>query len=683
VSEYSPELALLWCVLLNAAVFGTAYRFAIRRMTRDRMQATLDAALGGYAIQYASICLPAVLGALRPSTVSAAAMLLSALLWTGAGAARKADLDQIPDSTERTWASWIALTAALFAAGYALALARLQDVLPVMSNDALTYHFPAAVQWFQTGRLTLLPTWFFNPANTYSPLGGSTFIAWLIAPFDNDFVARFVQVPALAIVGIALFQLCRQLGVRLATAALIAAAGVLARPLLFASIMGKDDLFVTAFFLLALLAMTPPRAAERFSTVRLGVAVGLLLAMKYTALLTVPVLLLAIDGPWRAGWRGRWWATAVGVAVLVGGPWYWRNLWITGNPLFPIDVTIAAHHVFHGLFTPGRSEGLRSSAGVWNVLTGGNYGLVPVATGIVSIGWLALFGRRWKQMSSDPLLRTCLIGAPLAILIFIWRSPFPEVRFVFPAFMLLFASLALAIDLWINPPAAAAIVAGAVLITTAWTAPADRDRSVEFSLAGAAVAVVGFPICFLTRNWQPRRRRLTIGGGCSAAGIAYAFVYFAASLGAYRDLLFNGWDLNYPRERPLWQFIAEHVPPDAYLAYTNLYIVYPLQGFTQDRRVVYAPTRPGVHTVADLPWLGDHLPGEQLVPAAVQATAAKPDRATWLQNLHERSAQFLVIGKDHPLSTPPEAAFAAGDPKHFKKLFEDDAGTLYSIEWGE
>src|SRR5207302_11316081 len=100
--------------------------------------------------------------------------------------------------------------------------------------------------WRQTGRLGLFPTWFFNPANTYSPLAGSTFIAWLIAPFDMDIVARFVEVPALIVVGIGVFQLCRQMGVEPAIAGLIAAAAVLARPMFFASIMGKDDLFVAA-----------------------------------------------------------------------------------------------------------------------------------------------------------------------------------------------------------------------------------------------------------------------------------------------------------------------------------------------------------------------------------------------------------------------------------------------------
>ena len=88
--------------------------------------------------------------------------------------------------------------AAFFLTGYLIALVHHQRQIPQLSNDAITYHMPAAVQWLQTGKLGLYETWFYNPANSYSPLAGSTFIAWLIAPLGNYVIARFVQVgPAL------------------------------------------------------------------------------------------------------------------------------------------------------------------------------------------------------------------------------------------------------------------------------------------------------------------------------------------------------------------------------------------------------------------------------------------------------------------------------------------------------
>ncbi len=106
----------------------------------------------------------------------------------------------------------------------------------------------------QHGRIDLFSVWFFNPANTYSPLGGSTFIVWLMGPFGNDVAARFVEAPALIFVGVGIFQMGRNLGAADATAALVAA-GAVTRPFLKAAMMGKDDLFVVGFFISALIAL--------------------------------------------------------------------------------------------------------------------------------------------------------------------------------------------------------------------------------------------------------------------------------------------------------------------------------------------------------------------------------------------------------------------------------------------
>ena len=50
------------------------------------------------------------------------------------------------------------------------------------------------------------------PSCSSSPLGGSAFIAWLIAPVQNDSVARFVAVGPLLMLLVAMLNLCRRLG---------------------------------------------------------------------------------------------------------------------------------------------------------------------------------------------------------------------------------------------------------------------------------------------------------------------------------------------------------------------------------------------------------------------------------------------------------------------------------------
>jgi hypothetical protein len=298
---------------------------------------------------------------------------------------------------------------------------------------------------------------------------------------------------------------------------------------------------------------------------------------------------------------------------------------------------------------------------------------------IVAVGWLALLACRWRSLPRDPLLRACLLGAPLGLALFVLRSPFPEVRFCFPPFLLLFACLAVSLDEWIKPSSVAAAVAGVVFNIAWWTAQANYERSLEFAASGAVLAAVGLIALVPTRNWRPRVRWSVLGVGAALGSLAYIFVFWSASLNAYRQTFFNGWEMKRAQYRPLWQFVAENVPSDATVAYANTYMIYPLQGFTLDRRLVYAPTRPGVQTPADLAWLGDHLPGEQLVPAAVRATTANADRKTWLGNLQRLNVQYLVVAKSDTNPSPPELSLLAGDP-HFTRKFEDAGGVVYAID---
>jgi hypothetical protein len=136
------------------------------------------------------------------------------------------------------------------------------------------------------------------------------------------------------------------------------------------------------------------------------------------------------------------------------------------------------------------------------------------------------------------------------------------------------------------------------------------------------------------------------------------------------------WTFQYPAEQPLWRFVNQHVPVDATVAYADLYLVYPLQGSTLRRRLVYAPTRRGVRTPADLPYLGDHLPGERLVAAADAATVADPDPATWRANLRQLGADYLVVGRT---AAGPEVAWAAADPSRFRLLFTSPGGVVFAV----
>ena len=98
------------------------------------------------------------------------------------------------------------------------------------------------MQWIQTGWLDPFPTWYWNPAATWSPATSSTFMAWLMLPPGNDVFARFVQAPVLPMLFLLTARLARLLGATRAVAGLLGMTAAMSRPFVSEAIIPKDDL---------------------------------------------------------------------------------------------------------------------------------------------------------------------------------------------------------------------------------------------------------------------------------------------------------------------------------------------------------------------------------------------------------------------------------------------------------
>ncbi len=679
----TDELRLFYAVVLIVVPYVAGYRLS-RRFISDRLTSAATAFVFFHTIQYLSVCLPGVAHQLNSITIAATALALSFGLLL---IARRSTASASPPQS-RAASDQLAFTASLtFVLTYLAALAYHQAFFPMTSTDALTYHAPAAVQWLQTHRLGIYETWFFNPANSYSPLAGSTFIAFLIAPLGNDVLARFVGVIPLIFLFIAMTDFLRRLDIRLAIASIIAAAAVLARPFISQSIVAKDDLFVAAFFIATLNAMMMPADKRNpLAPIIAGLSLGLLLATKYTSLYALPIILLMIDAPLRKGWRGRDYAVAALITFAVASPWYARNWVVTGNPLYPTDVRLFGFTLFRGMFQIQRSRLLESPRGVWNVFTA-NYFSAPLFINIaLMITWVAAVGLSFRRLRKHPLHRAILLGPPLVILLFAATSPYGEFRFAYPALILLFASIALVV---MSLPAIMQLplaVAFAILSAATAFRPA---MTAQFILA--AVAINGVAILLMSR-WVPRivRKVMIVAG---AFGLVTAvYIYWHAYIAAYRDVgTYVSWSAPtlYGAQADLWRFVRDELPRDATVAYTNTYLTYPLTGFTHNDRVLYVPARKNINSLIDLPRIADPLTGEDIAVRMVQLLHGEPDRAQWLNRLKKSGANYLVIsavnavdGSENPI--PPEQDFASSDPAHFERVYPTRsdaraAGLIYRI----
>ena len=728
---WSDELRLLYTLVLNVLVLWASWRLA-RRFNRDRLSAAGDAGLLYFLVQYVSVCGTGIVGALHPLTIALVALLASSAMAAVGGRSRSARGDEpsapaqpFRDSRERSsvidYANasqphalhWIRMrgslaivsTAVFFVIAYLATLIWHQRLLPVMANDALTYHLPAAVQWLRDGRLSFYEAWFYNPANSYSPLAGSAFLAWLIAPMGNDVVARFVQVAPALLLMIAMLNLCRALGAAVAAAALLAAACVLARPFMSQTILAKDDLFVAAFFIPLLDALRRERLNDAPGPCRAGIALGLLLATKFTVLFSVPILLLMLhrqragravdeenrDDPFSQDRRAKkgiipaFWRRPLvvfAVAFVLAGPWYLRNLRLTGNPLFPTEVKVFGVTLLPGMLEVGRSKLLKTPRGAWNVFTDGYYAIPPAVAVILTIGWIAAWVVGRRDALRDRLKRTCLIGPMIGIVLFVAAAPYGEMRFAYPAIALLFA--AVAIVLGVLPFAAQISVAGAMMMLCALTAFVP-SKSAAFTVAGAIAGAAGAGVALL----RPSRPVVALGGVAALVVLGMGvYVNWSAYVEQTRLDGPPVWSepTVYGPVGEVWAYVRNELPRDAVIAYANTYFTYPLMGFAYDHRVAYAPTRRGLERFIDMPRIDQRMTGEQITGHIVRMLREDPDRDAWLRRLRETRAAFLVVMKQDPAApgrtvVSPEAVFAAEEPQRFVVVFDNAAGTVYRINW--
>jgi len=666
--------------LLNAMVLVSAWRFIRRRASGDWLAAIPQVMLCWFLVQYLSVMVPGLAGILNRWTMSATAAGICLVLW--ALSLRVESHGLIKQATTKTPVAdrYVLWACIFFLVGYLAGVIHNQRLFPPLSDDALTYHLPAAARWLQTGRLVLHETWFFNPANTYSPLAASALAAWWIAPMGHDYLARFLQVPALVLIFFALLQLCRELGAPLAVASLLALSAALSRPFISQILLAKDDLLLSGAFITAVVSLSPTAMRDSLGPWRLAVTVGLFLATKVTALLALPILLLMVDAPYRAGWRWRQWSIAVAFAALLAGPWYVRNWNLTGNPLYPTRISVLGVTLFPGLFSAERSLELRSVGGLWHVIAQSYFQMPPSLLVVLMVATAAAAIIAGRRLVGAPVVRVCVLGPFVGLAAFVLAAPFPEVRFLDPSFLLLMAApavLAAAAASYRALSLAAAALLAALSISTGFL-PAEIATLTGIGLLFAAAA---FLVAY-AHHVLPRvvNRALVVLGTCVALIVAASvYVYQNALIRDYAQTVPMVWEAQYGPLGAAWAFLRSNIPPGKTVAYANTYFVYPLFGFDLGRNVVYAPTRSGIMKLSDLPPTNRSIPGEGLRAAAVLAAVANADRGTWLANLDRLGADYLFIAKDDAIASPPELRFIAEVPAMFSLIYQNESAAIYRI----
>jgi hypothetical protein len=710
--EGPSELRLLVLLLLSAVPLVSAWRLARRLHGNDTLAALADAVLLHYLVQYLAVGAAGLLGVLSIGSLIVIVAVLSLAIEllrrqlvqsdsrsgaTGQLAAPCQDgtrtrgnelprgtLSRSPATADARCYLRPFTLAALWTVALVIALLERGWITPPLANDPLIYHLPAAAKWLQTGSLTIYEPWFHNPTNAFSPLAGSMFLAWWMAPLGNDFVARYGQTPALALLLLCTARLARDLGARPTPAAMLALAAVLCRPVIGQTQLAKDDLFVAAFFMAAMSALIPAALRDRAGVARLGAALGLLLATKYTVAYALPILLLAIDAPRRAGRGFRSYLLVIGIVLALAGPWFARNLLLAGNPLFPMRVEAFGLTLLDGPLRMTAEPELLSLRGFLGCVVASYYGTtVPLAI-VLPLVWLVALVRSGRAVLTDPLRRALLLGPLLAAALFALTSPYTEARFILPAVLSLVVCPAL-LARQQRPQTPAVVTSAAVLLASSASSFIPQTLANLAATTLASFVVLLIIAWIVRRGWPIERVRRGLVVSAVLIGCGLTYVYWDAYLNGYRVKIEQDaiWAAPgyYEDLGRAWLWVRRELPDDVTIAIANTPFAYPLMGFELERRVTYIPTRADIDSMLDLPRIDRSLRGDEVVPAITTLLRQRPDRETWLRRLEQANADYLFVSLDAfgDQAPPPEVSLAESQPERFHRVFGNSAVIIYRV----
>lgn len=423
------QLRLLLFLLVSGALLGGHFLW-LRRFYPSLAEAAAGAFLLSSFQILVSQMLLAAFGWLRWEVVYGLNLLLAVVLW----AARGRDAGPLlRGAWRRSRAFWRLLPPLSKGIALLLVVATCWSALlvwyaPIHGGDDNTYHVPIAILRAQQGNLERLG---FSAFIEAYPENAEFWILWTLLGTGSQRLADGVQLPFWLFGMAALFCLARRLGARPGPALIGAALWGLAPVALGQSRTAYNDLILASLFWLGL-NFVYRRPARLVDMALAAAAAGLLLGIKYQALLFVLVLVLAGAVSSARDLLGRGWAVAALVLLLwlvalaPGLFWYLDNWHDFGNPVWPYRVSLGplqfpgqASLDIEVAHAPPELQGMPRWRQLWTVWmeNASSYGYGPRSGGLgplwvilglpALVAWLMVDRRAW------PLVLIC--GSILAL----------------------------------------------------------------------------------------------------------------------------------------------------------------------------------------------------------------------------------------------------------------------------
>jgi len=539
---------------------------------------------------------------------------------------------------------------------------------PHYAYDALTYHLYFPVRWLQDGAISVVPTWFGDPAPTYAPAASAVYYAWLLLPMRADWLARCGQFAFWPLLLGAAGMCARGLGLSRATARLVVLLVVCMPAVAAQAGTAMVDVALAAHVVAVVgFGLRFARTGDRADVLGLCLGLGLMLGTKFVGVAFVaalaPLLVFVVwcgmrarraVGGVQAGGDARSAAdraSVVGIvvlAVVVGFGWYGRNLVVTGNPLYPLEVQVGGVTLFEGAYGRAQMENavfnvrgggvmplvdtlVEAIGGAGQALVGASFGLARwvLLFVVLAVVYALVVGMRGRDMRGRMVVFALTIG--LLIAGFWWVIPFQQPRFAWaPLVLLLIGALAGPNDMRGKIVATVAAIGWLVVALPALVSGLAWSIPVVVVVALVSVAILA------TRQ---RLRPAVVMPPVLVVALSAAFALATRAGDGPREAALR----NNALLGAAWQWV-DALEGETTIAYSGSNVPYFLTGRRFQQRAVHVPAclppAGGLHAYS-------HIAGELgLGPPHTSEPAFhryRMDPAVWLENLDAAGADVVVV----------------------------------------
>ncbi|MBI5765500.1 MAG: hypothetical protein HZA51_18480 [Planctomycetes bacterium] len=342
---------------------------------------------------------------------------------------------------------------------------------PEYVYDTLTYHLFFPARWVQDHAISIIPTWCGGPIPDYAPSSTEVYYAALMLPFRADWLARGGQFPYWLLLLAATWSIAREMRLRRNHRLLVTiAVAALPGPAMQAATALVDVALAAHLLCIVLYSLRFRRTSSQADAVGLLLSLGAFLGTKFLALAFLVPLFPMIA--WcvlrrrdRTRFRSAVLSMASAAAFTIGPSWHVRNWLVTGNPVYPMEVSMAGATIFSGAYgheqmanspmNARRNEGARALprvlwqsvrgdtrlAGFAEQLSDSNWHRWIVAAGGASSAllFLAIAAGAWLRRERTTLALQIL--SLLLLAAFWWLLPFQDHRFAIGPIMLVVISI--------------------------------------------------------------------------------------------------------------------------------------------------------------------------------------------------------------------------------------------------